>query len=138
MLFYADEMPSLVGRCPAGTEVGAFYWRVPAPDIVNPGRGISSLFLVPALSPPLIWSVRRIGLVSLCTFSLNRAYSWSNHPILFVYPAERVVIGPANHTLFGWPSPISTAPQWFCGYPARCRSVVLGNVGHSERGSRNL
>jgi len=45
---------------------------------------------------------------------------------------------PQTKRIPGWPSPRSAPPQWFCGYPARCRSVVLGNVAHSERGSRNL
>jgi len=77
--------------------------------------------------------MRRIGLVKLCTLAFNLAYGWSVHPILVVYPAEDVVIGPANYTYTR-----SNAPRWFCGYLARCRRVVLGNVGHSESGSRNL
>ena len=43
-------------------------------------------------------SVSSIRLVRLRTLAFNRAYSWTDHPILVVYPAEHVVIGPANHS----------------------------------------
>ena len=41
--------------------------------------------------------------------------------------------GPQTTPTLGLSSPRSTAPQLFCGYSARCRSVVLGKGGHSCR-----
>ena len=71
-------------------------------------------------------SVRRIGLVRLCTFSFNRAYRWSSHPILVVYPAEHVVIGPANHTFV-----------WVAFANKHCTAMVLRiSSSMAQRGSR--
>ena len=70
--------------------------------------------------------MRRIGLVKLCTFAFNRAYGWSGHSILVVYPAEDVVIGPANYS-FAW---VAFAKE-------QCTAMVL-RVSSSmpQRGSR--
>ena len=74
----------------------------------------------------------------ITTATFNRAYGWSGDPNCVLYRSDNVVNGTEAKRMPGWLSPRSTASQWLCGYPARCRSVVLGNVAHLEPGSRNL
>jgi hypothetical protein len=70
--------------------------------------------------------MRRIGLVKLCTLAFNRAYGWSVHPILLMYRAEHVVIGPANYT-FAW---VAFAKE-------QCTAMVLRvSSPMPQRGSR--
>jgi len=45
---------------------------------------------------------------------------------------------PQTTPMLGWHSSRSITPQWLCGYSSRCRRVVLGKEGCSQRGSRNL
>ena len=71
-------------------------------------------------------SVSSIGLVRLRTLAFNRAYGWTDHPILVVYPTEHVVIGPANHS-----------HAWVASANEHCTAMVLLiSSPMPQRGSR--
>jgi len=71
-------------------------------------------------------SVSSIGLVRQRTLAFNRAYGWTDHPILVVYPAEHLVIGPANHAYF-----------WVAFAKEHCTEMVLLiSSPMPQRGSR--
>jgi len=59
-------------------------------------------------------SVSSNRLVRLRNLAFNRAYGWTDHPILVVYPTEHVVIGPANHS-----------HAWVASANEHCTAMVL-------------
>ena len=56
-------------------EVGAFYWTVPAPDIVNPGRSLPSRGALPAVVPAAGGGARDPQWAGLIQ-SLNKVRGW--------------------------------------------------------------
>ena len=71
-------------------------------------------------------SVNTIGLVRLRTLAFNRAYGSTDHSILVMYPAEHLVIGPANHAYF-----------WVAFAKEHCTEMVLLiSSPMPQRGSR--